>query len=357
MASEAVAAKAAEERGKQADAKVVDFESIAQKNAAAHKTVRSGAACDLDAQERRREGVERAGRLREELGEGPVTGIEGRLAYRFAKRAFDVAFSAAVLVAFCWLFAIIAALIKADDPKGPVLFKQRRVGKGGETFQMYKFRSMCVDAEERLAELRELNEKTGPVFKMAEDPRVTRVGRWLRKLSLDELPQFINVLAGDMSVVGPRPALPNEVATYNDYQRQRLLVKPGMTCYWQTRRNRDSITFDEWVDMDLRRYPPTSARWPTPAPWTAACSIAATCSGGRRSSPYATWATARCAPPASPCPCKVRVSPASTWARSPSSSTTTGDTCCLSPRPTWARVATPSWPRWSPSIWNAPWRP
>ena len=220
-------------------------------NAAAHKTVRSGAACDLGAQERRREGVERAGRLREELGEGPVTGIEGRLAYRFAKRAFDVAFSAAVLVVFCWLFAIIAVLVKADDPKGPVLFKQRRVGKGGETFQMYKFRSMCVDAEERLAELRELNEKTGPVFKMAEDPRVTRVGRWLRKLSLDELPQFINVLAGDMSTVGPRPALPAEVATYNDYQRQRLLAKPGLTCYWQTRRNRDSITFDEWVDMDL----------------------------------------------------------------------------------------------------------
>ena len=178
-------------------------------NAAARNTVRSGAVYDLDAQERRREGVERAGRLREELGEGPVTGIEGRLAYRFAKRAFDVAFSAAVLVAFCWLFAIIAALIKADDPKGPVLFKQRRVGKGGQTFQMYKFRSMCVDAEERLAELRELNEKTGPVFKMAEDPRVTRVGRWLRKLSLDELPQFINVLAGDipLSILKTRPEI------------------------------------------------------------------------------------------------------------------------------------------------------
>ena len=212
MASEAVAAKAAEERGKQADAKVVDFESIAPKNAAARDTVRSGAACDLDAQERRREGVERAGRLREELGEGPVTGIEGRLAYRFAKRAFDVAFSAAVLVAFCWLFAIIAVLVKADDPKGPVLFKQRRVGKDGETFQMYKFRSMCVDAEERLAELRELNEKTGPVFKMAEDPRVTRVGRWLRKLSLDELPQFINVLAGDipLRILKTRPEFSEE---------------------------------------------------------------------------------------------------------------------------------------------------
>ena len=181
-------------------------------NAAARNTVRSGAACDLDAQERRREGVERAGRLREELGEGLMTGIEGRLAYRFAKRAFDVAFSAAVLVVFCWLFAIIAVLIKADDPKGPVLFRQRRVGKGGETFQMYKFRSMCVDAEERLAELRELNEKTGPVFKMAEDPRVTRVGRWLRKLSLDELPQFINVLAGDipLRILKTRPEFSEE---------------------------------------------------------------------------------------------------------------------------------------------------
>ena len=103
------------------------------------------------------------------------------------------------------------------------------MGKNGKTFQMLKFRSMCVDAEAKLAELKELNEKTGPVFKIADDPRITRVGKWLRKLSLDELPQFVNVLRSDMSVVGPRPALPNEVATYNDYQRQRLLVKPGMT--------------------------------------------------------------------------------------------------------------------------------
>nr|WP_302936928.1 sugar transferase [uncultured Senegalimassilia sp.] len=247
---QAAAAKAAEERGKQADAKVVDFESIAPKNAAARKTVRSGAACDLDAQERRREGVERAGRLREELGEGPVTGIEGRLAYRFAKRAFDVAFSAAVLVAFCWLFAIIAVLIKADDPKGPVLFKQRRVGKGGETFQMYKFRSMCVDAEERLAELRELNEKTGPVFKMAEDPRVTRVGRWLRKLSLDELPQFINVLAGDMSVVGPRPMI---LAEYDQIQARDRYgandIRPGLTG-WAQVNGRDGVTVEEKARLD-----------------------------------------------------------------------------------------------------------
>lgn len=215
------------------------------------KTVRSGLAYDLGMQERRREGVQRIKKLKEELGEGPVVGIEARRAYRFAKRAFDIAFSAFVCVAFCWLFAIIAVLIKVDDPKGPVFFKQERVGKDGKPFKMLKFRSMCVDAEERLAELKELNEKTGPVFKIAEDPRVTRVGHWLRKLSLDELPQFLNVLAGQMTIVGPRPALPNEVAAYNDYQRQRLLVKPGMTCYWQTRRNRDAITFDEWVDLDL----------------------------------------------------------------------------------------------------------
>ena len=216
-----------------------------------HKTVRSGVAYDIDGGGVSTESSDRARRLKEELGNVPVTGIEDRVVYRFVKRAFDVVFSAAVFVVFCWLFAIIAILIKVDDPKGPVFFSQERVGKDGRTFRMLKFRSMCVDAEDRLAELRELNEKTGPVFKIAEDPRITRVGKWLRKLSLDELPQFINVLRSEMSIVGPRPALPAEAATYDDYQRQRLLVKPGLTCYWQTRRNRDSITFDEWVDLDL----------------------------------------------------------------------------------------------------------
>ena len=180
-----------------------------------------------------------------------MTGIEDRHVYRFVKRAFDVVFSLLVFVVFCWLFAIIALLIKLDDPKGPVFFRQERVGKNGRTFYMYKFRSMCVDAEEKLAELKVLNEKTGPVFKMRDDPRVTHVGKWLRKLSLDELPQFFNVLLGDMSVVGPRPALPVEAATYDAYQAQRLLVKPGLTCYWQAHRNRDAVTFDEWVDLDL----------------------------------------------------------------------------------------------------------
>lgn len=225
--------------------------SSANKSSISNKTVRSGTIYDLKMQERRRKSVERVEKLKAELGSVPVTGIEDRVAYRFLKRAFDIVFSAAVLVVFCWLYVIIAVLVKVDDPKGPVFFSQERVGKDGRTFRMLKFRSMCVDAEEKLAELRELNEKTGPVFKIAEDPRITRVGKWLRKLSLDELPQFINVLRADMSIVGPRPALPAEVATYDDYQRQRLLVKPGLTCYWQTRRNRDSITFDEWVDLDL----------------------------------------------------------------------------------------------------------
>lgn len=175
----------------------------------------------------------------------------GRWAYRLVKRAFDVAFSAFVLVGFSWLFLIVAVAIKIDDPKGPVFFAQERVGRDGKTFRMYKFRSMCADAEQRLAELRGLNEKDGPVFKIANDPRITRVGRVIRKLSIDELPQFINVLVGDMSVVGPRPALPKEVAEYTPRQSQRLSVRGGLTCYWQTRRNRDSVSFDEWVDLDL----------------------------------------------------------------------------------------------------------
>ena len=192
-----------------------------------------------------------AARYEKKFAGKAVTGIEDRHAYRFVKRAFDVVFSLLVFVVFCWLFAIIALLIKLDDPKGPVFFRQERVGKDGRTFYMYKFRSMCVDAEEKLAELKVLNEKTGPVFKMKDDPRVTRVGRIMRKFSVDELPQFINVLTGDMSVVGPRPALPRETAEYGPREHQRLLVRPGLTCYWQTCKHRDTITFDEWVDMDL----------------------------------------------------------------------------------------------------------
>ncbi len=175
----------------------------------------------------------------------------GRIAYRAIKRLFDIAFSLLMLVAFSWLFVIVAIAIKADDPDGPVFFGQKRIGRDGKPFRMWKFRSMCTDAEARLMELQARNEKDGPVFKMADDPRITRVGRVIRKMSIDELPQFFNVLIGQMSVVGPRPALPKEVATYTPRQKQRLLVKPGMTCYWQTRRNRDAISFAEWVELDL----------------------------------------------------------------------------------------------------------
>lgn len=176
----------------------------------------------------------------------------GRLGYRFCKRTFDIVFSLIILLGLCWLYAFIAIAIKLDDPNGPVVFKQVRVGKDGKEFEMYKFRSMVADAETRLAQLLERNEKTGPVFKLHDDPRVTRVGRVIRKMSIDELPQFVNVLKGDLSVVGPRPALPREVTTYDDRQRQRLLVKQGLTCYWQVQPDRDDISFDEWVDLDLR---------------------------------------------------------------------------------------------------------
>lgn len=137
---------------------------------------------------------------------------KSRLGYRFTKRAFDIVFSAFVLVSFSWLFVIVAIAIKIEDPKGPVFFKQKRVGKDGKEFNMYKFRSMCVDAEDRLAELRELNEKSGPAFKIAADPRITRVGKWLRKLSLDEFSQFINVLRSDipLRILKTRPEFSKE---------------------------------------------------------------------------------------------------------------------------------------------------
>ena len=199
MAGEATAVKESTGgRREQCNIVAMPETSPANKTSTCHKTVRSGTIYDFDMQERRRESLERAKKLKAELGDEPITGTDDRIAYRFVKRVFDFAFSAAVLVLLSWLFVIIAILVKVDDPKGPVFFKQTRVGKNGREFEMLKFRSMCVDAEEKLADLKELNEKTGPVFKIAEDPRITRVGKWLRKLSLDELPQFINVLRSDI---------------------------------------------------------------------------------------------------------------------------------------------------------------
>lgn len=177
---------------------------------------------------------------------------EHRAAYRYAKRILDFLFALTVIIVFSWLFIIVAIAIKIDDPHGPVLFRQPRVGTGGRIFMMYKFRSMVSNAEEILEQLKEQNEKTGPVFKMEHDPRITRVGHIIRALSIDELPQFFNVLRGDLSVVGPRPAIVHEVEQYTPYQMQRLLVPQGLTCLWQIKPHRDKISFDEWVELDLK---------------------------------------------------------------------------------------------------------
>ena len=166
------------------------------------------------------------------------------------KRTSDILFSIIALIVLLPFLAIIAAIIKIGS-KGPVIFKQQRIGLHGKPFTIYKFRTMVVNAEALKGQLASQNEMDGPVFKMANDPRVTRVGRFLRRTSIDELPQLINVLRGEMSMVGPRPPLPNEVEAYTDYQRLRLIVTPGLTCTWQTHPNRNSISFQQWVEMDL----------------------------------------------------------------------------------------------------------
>jgi len=148
------------------------------------------------------------------------------------------------------MFAAIAIAIRVDD-RGPVFFRQTRVGKDGRTFGVYKFRTMVVDAEQRKAELEALNEGSGVLFKIRQDPRVTRAGNWLRRWSLDELPQLINVVAGDMSLVGPRPALPAEAVRYGEHMRRRLVVKPGITGLWQVS-GRSDLPWDEAVRLDLR---------------------------------------------------------------------------------------------------------
>ena len=170
---------------------------------------------------------------------------------RLAKRALDWVASLCSLVLLSPLFALIALLIKIED-RGPVFFPQTRVGLFGREFQMFKFRSMHVDAEQRLRELLEKNQHGhGVTFKIKNDPRITRVGRWLRKYSFDELPQFYNVLIGDMSLVGPRPPLPREVARYSLADRRRLAIKPGITCIWQIS-GRAEIDFPGQVALDVR---------------------------------------------------------------------------------------------------------
>ncbi len=167
------------------------------------------------------------------------------------KRSFDIFFASLILLFFLPIMIIIAIIIVIDDPSAGPFYKQVRVGRHGEEFYMYKFRTMRAGADKMIDDLVKQNEMDGPVFKMKEDPRITRVGKFLRKVSLDELMQFFNVLKGDMTLVGPRPPLPREVQYYTDYQRLRLIVTPGITCTWQIHKNRNDVPFDEWVEMDI----------------------------------------------------------------------------------------------------------
>lgn len=171
--------------------------------------------------------------------------------YLLFKTSLDFLASLIGIILLSPLLLIICILIKIESPKDKIIFSQTRCGKNGKLFSMYKFRSMVSNAEDLLEELKEFNEMDGPVFKIKEDPRITKVGKFIRKTSLDELPQLFNVLKGDMSLVGPRPPIPDEVEQYDEYQMQRLLIKPGLTCTWQVS-GRNTIGFDEWVEMDLK---------------------------------------------------------------------------------------------------------
>lgn len=173
-----------------------------------------------------------------------------RIGYRFIKRTIDIIFSILGLVLLSPLLIIVAIIIKIDS-KGPVFFAQERVGYKGNHFKMYKFRSMVVNAEELKEKLQEKNEMSGPMFKIKDDPRVTKIGKFIRKTSIDELPQLINVLLGQMSLVGPRPSLPKEVEEFETWMLERLNVKPGLTCYWQVS-GRNDIDFEDWMKLDIK---------------------------------------------------------------------------------------------------------
>jgi exopolysaccharide biosynthesis polyprenyl glycosylphosphotransferase len=165
------------------------------------------------------------------------------------KRAFDLVVGAAMGVAVSPLLLLIALAIRFETP-GPILFRQTRVGKNGQHFICYKFRSMVANADQLRSQIASLNESSGPLFKIRKDPRLTRVGRWIRRYSLDELPQLLNVLRGEMSLIGPRPNLPAEVAQYQEWMKKRLLVSPGLTGLWQVS-GRSDLMFDEMVLLDL----------------------------------------------------------------------------------------------------------
>lgn len=179
-----------------------------------------------------------------------VPAADVRSGYLFVKRVIDVIGALVLLLLLSPVFLIIVICIKLDS-KGTIIFRQKRLGLGGRAFVFYKFRSMCVDAEKSKTKILHLNEVSGPIFKIRNDPRITRVGKFMRRYSLDELPQLFNVLKGDMSFVGPRPPLPDEVEQYEEWQLRRLSVIPGITCLWQIS-GRSKLSFDEWVKLDLQ---------------------------------------------------------------------------------------------------------
>lgn len=183
--------------------------------------------------------------------ENDMLKVNEKKIYLFSKRFLDIVLSLIGLIFLLPVFIIVAICIKIEDKNGPVLFSQTRVGKNQSEFTMYKFRSMVSNAEELLENLLEQNETTGAMFKMKNDPRVTKIGRFIRKTSIDELPQLINVLKGDMSLVGPRPPLKREVEVYTQYQKQRLLIQPGCTGLWQVS-GRSNIGFEDMVELDLK---------------------------------------------------------------------------------------------------------
>ena len=171
--------------------------------------------------------------------------------YEFFKRIFDVVMCSFALIVLSPLFLVIAIAIKLEDG-GSVFYSQTRHTKGGKTFEMYKFRSMCPNADQKLEELMDQNEMEGPAFKMKDDPRITKIGKFIRKTSIDELPQLVNVIRGDMSIVGPRPPLVREVAEYTPYQMHRLDIKTGLACYRECYGRSNIHNFDEWVESDLK---------------------------------------------------------------------------------------------------------
>lgn len=181
-----------------------------------------------------------------------IVHIEKKPIYGFFKRFFDIVLASVGLIVLILPLCIVALAVIIDSPGASPIYIQERIGKNGKPFRFYKIRSMIPNAEDKLEQLLEKNEMDGPVFKIEKDPRITRVGRFIRKTSIDELPQLLNVIKGDMSLVGPRPPLPREVEQYTEYQLQRLSVTPGITCYWQIQPKRNSLSFDEWLEWDLK---------------------------------------------------------------------------------------------------------